>query len=104
MSGAGQEGRAIPVVDNAAEHRFEALVDGEFAVAEYVRDGRTITFTHTVVPPALRGGGVANALARTALDQARAGALTVVPQCAFFAAYIRRHPEYQPLLRQQTNP
>ena len=69
------------VRDNPDESRFEATVDGQLAIAEYVRQGDTIIFTHTFVPEALRGQGVGDQLARHALDQAREQGLKVVPQC-----------------------
>ena len=84
--------------DNPAESRFETTVDGHLAVAEYVRQGDTIIFTHTFVPEALRGSGVGDRLARYALGQAREQGLKVLPQCPFIAAFIRRHAEYQPLV------
>ena len=93
------EHSAIHVVDNKAEHRFEAVVDGELAIAAYRRRGDTITFTHTEVPPALERRGVASALARAALERVRDEGLRVVPRCPFMAAYIARHPELQPLLQ-----
>ena len=89
----------VTVVDNRAEQRFEATVDGQLAVAEYRRDREVIIFTHTEVPEPLEGRGIANALAHAGLEAARAERLSVVPRCRFFAAYIRRHPEYQPLVR-----
>ncbi|MEP7028866.1 MAG: GNAT family N-acetyltransferase, partial [Candidatus Eisenbacteria bacterium] len=51
------------------------------------------------VPEALAGRGVANALARHALEAARARGLHVVPLCPFVASYIRRHDEYADLIR-----
>jgi predicted GNAT family acetyltransferase len=88
----------IDVRDNPAESRFEALVEGYTAIAAYHRRADAIVFTHTFVPEELRGRGVGERLARHALDQARAEGLRVVPQCPFIAAFIRRHPEYQPLV------
>jgi predicted GNAT family acetyltransferase len=92
------DGRAIEVVNNLGAGRFEVRVGGALAFAEYHLRGRTITFTHTDVPPALEGRGIGNALARTALEHARAEGLRVVPLCPFIAAFIRRHREYQPLV------
>ena len=86
------------VVDNADAGRFELTEDGETAVADYIRDGDTITFTHTIVPPALEGRGLGSRLVEAALDNARAKGLRVVPQCSFVAAYIDRHPEYRDLV------
>jgi predicted GNAT family acetyltransferase len=86
------------VRDNRAEQEFEYDVDGYRAIAAYQREGETIVFTHTVVPPAIEGRGVASKLIRAALDSARDQGLKVIPQCQFVAAYIGKHPEYRDLL------
>jgi predicted GNAT family acetyltransferase len=86
------------VRDNKAEHEFELVVDGHRAVAAYQLEGDTIVFTHTIVPKAIEGRGVASRLIRGALDQARDRGLKVIPQCPFVAAYIKRHPDVQDLL------
>jgi predicted GNAT family acetyltransferase len=93
---------AVDVVDNPTQSRFEAVVEGQLAVAEYVRHGDTIIFTHTEVPKELDGRGIGGALAHAALEQARAQGLTVVARCPFMAKYIERHQEYQPLLRRES--
>ena len=51
-------GADVAVRDNPAEGRFEAVVDGQLAVATYDIEGDRITFTHTIVPEALGGRGV----------------------------------------------
>ena len=88
----------ITVRDNPQANRFEAVVDGHTAVAMYETAPGIITFTHTRVPESLRGKGIANELAKTALAAARERGLQVVPKCTFFAAYMKRHPETQDLL------
>ena len=88
---------AIEVVENPAANRFEATVNGDLAIAEYVRHGNTVMFTHTLVPTALRNRGIGSALARAALDKAREQGWRVVPRCPFIAAYIDQHAEYQSL-------
>jgi predicted GNAT family acetyltransferase len=92
------KGDAVDVVDNEAEHRYEARVDGQLAVLTYRRSGDRITFIHTGVPAALEGRGIAGTLARVALEDARAAGLAVIPRCPYIAAYIRRHPEYADLV------
>lgn len=94
----GHENEGVRVEENPAAHRFEARVGEYLAVAQYRRVGETITFIHTEVPEPLEGRGIASALAHTALEQARADHLTVIPLCPFFASYIRRHSEYAPLV------
>ncbi len=81
-----------------AASRYEAALDGHRAVAMYERDGDVVTFTHTVVPPALGGRGVGTALVRYALADVRAHGWGVVPMCPFVRAYLRRHPEAQDLV------
>jgi predicted GNAT family acetyltransferase len=88
----------LTIRDNPAAHRYETEVDGELAVAYYQLAGTTITFTHTEVPERFEGRGIGGALARFALEDARARGLGVIPRCPFISAYIRRHPEYQPLV------
>jgi len=85
---------SVEVVDNKAERRYEATIDGELAVVEYHLEGDRIVFTHTEVPSALEGHGLAAKLAQTVLDDARARHLMVVPRCPYIASYIKRHQEY----------
>ncbi len=88
----------IPVRHNPAALRFEAVVDGHLSVCEYEDVGDRRVFTHTLVPPALRGRGVAEQLVRAALADARAAGLKVVPACSYVARFIDRHAESQDLL------
>lgn len=89
----------VTVRDAPGRSRYEAEVDGVLAgVAEYSIAGDRLILQHTEVTPEAGGGGVGGALARGALDDARARGLRVVPRCPFMAAYIRRHPEYQELV------
>ncbi|MFZ5496041.1 MAG: GNAT family N-acetyltransferase [Verrucomicrobiota bacterium] len=82
---------AVPVRHNAAAHRYEAVVDGRLSVCEYEdAEGRRI-FTHTLVPPELRGRGVAEQLVRAALADVRAAGLKAVPACSYVARFIERH-------------
>jgi uncharacterized protein len=78
--------------------RFIMDVAGEAATAEYEQRGDDLVLTRTHVPPEAEGEGVASALARSALEYARAEGLRVVPRCRFMASYIDRHPEYQELV------
>ncbi|GAA3866234.1 GNAT family N-acetyltransferase [Streptomyces sedi] len=93
----------VEVKDAPAAKRYEARVDGEAEVAgyaAYLRTTELIAFLHTEVAPEYEGRGVGSALARAALDEARAADLRVLATCPFFAAWIARHPEYEDLLYQ----
>jgi hypothetical protein len=87
------------VINNTKESRYETTVDGEVSVAEYHREGNRITFTHTIVPEKLEGRGIASAIVKKALDDARAEGLKVEAQCPYVRAWIRRHPDYEDLVR-----
>ena len=89
---------SIVVTNNAEAQRYEVQSGGHLAVLTYEREGERIIYLHTGVPPALEGHGIAGKLAQFALEEARTQHLTVVPLCPFVASYIRRHPEYQPLV------
>lgn len=88
------------VTHNEAAHQFEWTQDGDTAVLTYRRTDSTITFLHTGVPERLEGRGIASRLAVAALTFARDQRLQVVPLCPFVSDYIRRHPEYLPLVRE----
>jgi len=88
----------VVVTHNPAAGQFEARVNGHVAVLQYRRSLERIVFTHTEVPEAARGHGVADHLAHAGLEFARAEHLSVVPICPFVAAYLRRHPEYESLV------
>ncbi|NYG54325.1 GNAT family N-acetyltransferase [Nocardioides perillae] len=85
---------------NAAEHRFEAWIDGELAgFAEYQLTDQLYVFTHTEVPARFEGHGVGSALARTGLDTVRTeGTRRVLAICPFIKGWIDRHPDYRDLL------
>jgi predicted GNAT family acetyltransferase len=88
------------VVENDEKARqFQLRVEGHLARILYAYSNGSIIFVHTEVPPALEGRGIAGKLARTALEFARERKLSVIPRCPFVAAYIRKHPEYQSLVR-----
>ena len=87
------------VQDNPDRHRFEVLVDGELGgfAAYQLRDG-LVVITHSEVDPAYQGQGVGGELVRQTLDQLRERGARVVPACPFFAAYVRKHHDYDDIL------
>ena len=78
-------------------NRFSTTVDDHLCVLEYELGDKVMTITHTRVPQAVGGKGIAADLTRTALDNARANNWQVVPQCSYAAVYIKRYPEYADL-------
>jgi predicted GNAT family acetyltransferase len=85
----------IAVSHNQPEQRFETRVEGKLSICEYQMDGDRMVFTHTFVPPQLRGKGIAQKLVEVALNYAMAKKLRVDPACSYVEAFIRRRPEYK---------
>jgi predicted GNAT family acetyltransferase len=89
------------VVNNAEEGRYEARVrDGQahagrvIGMLRYVRSDGVVVTPSTVTDPAFRGHGVASALTRQALDDAREAGLRVRPDCWYVDEWIDRNPAY----------
>ncbi|MDX3894272.1 GNAT family N-acetyltransferase [Pusillimonas sp.] len=88
--------RAIEFNEN--QRRFEWTEDDALSVLDYQLSGNVMTITHTGVPAAVGGRGIAADLTRHALDTARSRGWKVRPLCSYAAVYIKRHPEYQDLV------
>lgn len=89
----------VEVRDDAGESAYLISVDGApVGRAEYrtIEDRRV--FTHTEVDEEFSGMGLANRLVNFALEDMKERDSSIVPLCPFFAAYIRRHPEYDALV------
>jgi predicted GNAT family acetyltransferase len=82
----------VRVTDNREARRFEVAIEGHVAFLQYERKGTAMVLVHTEVPDALRGRGLADALAKTALASAHAEGLTIIAECPFVRTYMRRHP------------
>lgn len=93
---------ATDVRNNQAESRYELTTGKGIAFAEYRRHDDVVVFTHTVVPKALEGQGIASRLIAGALADVRAQGLRLVSRCPFVSAYLQRHPEDRDLLAEST--
>lgn len=89
---------SLDVQHDLAAQRFVAMADGEQCVLEYRLVGTTMTITHTSVPAAVGGRGIAGVLMRAALDAARIHGWKVVPACSYAQAFFDRQTEYADLL------
>ena len=85
------------VQHDQGKQRFEVALGDEQAVLNYNLRDKALVITHTGVPPAWEGRGIAASLTRAALDYARAQGLAVPAVCSYAATYLQRHPEYSDL-------
>jgi len=83
------------VVDDKEQSRYEVHLDGEtVAIANYVKQPGTVSFTHTETFAGHKGQGLAGRMIDRALRDAQAEDLQVVPFCSFVSDYIGRHGEF----------
>lgn len=92
------DGAVVPIELDVPSGRLEANLGGQVAFIALHVHGSVLALIHTEVPIALRGKGVADGLARAALEYARTHGMTVKPFCPFVAGHIRRHPEFLDLV------
>lgn len=89
----------LPTIEHVPKRRrFQTVVDGKICVCDYQLSGGVMELTHTGVPPAVEGRGIAAQLVAAALTYARENGLKVKPSCSYVQTYMRRHPETLDLL------
>ncbi|MGN7838808.1 GNAT family N-acetyltransferase [Stenotrophomonas sp. 22385] len=98
MASVTPPGLAYEVEHDPARHRFQARIQGELALLDYRIQRKRMVITHTEVPEAIAGRGIAAELTRIALRYARDNRYKVVPACAYAEQFFERHAEYQDLL------
>lgn len=87
---------SISYVDEGSKGRYVAEVEGVTDTADLTLSklsDTTIIVDHTGVPDALRGKGLAGALADRVIADARAKGQMIVPLCPFFRAYATKRKE-----------
>ncbi|PPT31502.1 GNAT family N-acetyltransferase [Xanthomonas euroxanthea] len=92
------EAAKVQADHDSAQQLFSVDTDGQHAELAYRLEGERMTITHTQVPDAIAGRGIAAVLVEAALAHARQQGYKVVPACSYAQAYIRRHQQFQDLL------
>lgn len=98
MASVTPPGLAYEVEHDLARHRFQARIQGYLALLDYQIKRKRMVITHTEVPEAIAGRGIAGELTRVALRHARDNKYKVVPKCAYAEQFFERHAEYHDLL------
>ena len=78
--------------------RFVMEEDGYEAQVIYEMRGDVLHLTHTLVPGAIGGRGIAAKLVQAAMDYAKENNFKVSPDCSYAEAWIRKNPSYQDLV------
>jgi len=85
---------------HGAGGRYVAKIEGETATGYLEWEPRgesTRVATHTVVPPAIGGRGVAAELVERLVADARDEGFKIVPQCSYVAAKFADNPDWHDL-------
>jgi predicted GNAT family acetyltransferase len=85
------------VIHDERAHAFVAVVDGHRSTLDYQLAGEVMTITHTGVPEAVGGRGIAAELTLAAMNAARVAGWRVVPACSYAVTWLKRNPEYADL-------
>jgi predicted GNAT family acetyltransferase len=71
---------------------------GESEMTYSLAEGKTMIIGHTYVPPRMRGKGLAEALVKRGIEDARKEGRRIMPLCSFVRTEFKRHPEWSDLL------
>ena len=91
--------QAMDVTNDAGNHRF--LVRLPEGVGELIYKQvapRILELIHTEVDPSLRGRGVGEVLAQSAIAYAREHSMRIIPTCPYVQRWLTKHPEYADLV------
>ncbi|WP_347156774.1 GNAT family N-acetyltransferase [Pontibacter chitinilyticus] len=89
------------IIHDEEDLRFYAELGAEQAELTYTYpEDDVLDLDHTFVPEDYRGQGLADKLVKTSLDFARSQSYQVIPSCPVVEAYIKRHKEYQDLVKE----
>ncbi|MBO6767133.1 MAG: N-acetyltransferase [Erythrobacter sp.] len=85
---------------NQGDHGAYLARDGDGAelgkLTWTLRDGARDA-EHTIVPPQMRGRGIAARLVDALIEDARSDGFTIIPSCSYVAAQFDRHPDWADL-------
>lgn len=82
--------------DNTAKKRFELQLDGGIAVADYAREGGTLSINRVYVPEELRGQGAAGQIMAEIVKAAEQAGEKIVPVCSYAAAWMEKNGKKPP--------
>ena len=89
----------LNIAHDAENHLFFVKVKGGNAEISYEKHADNyLDLTHTYVPEASRGFGIASTLAEYVLNFAAQNQYKVKPSCPFIRDFINKNPDYQPLV------
>lgn len=87
------------LIVNEEKKRFEIQTEGHTAFIDYILTKDNVMFlTHTEVPKALGGKGIASLMVEKTLRYIEEHNYKLAPLCPFVAKYLVKNPDWQKLL------
>jgi len=87
------------LINNTDENQYEFHVGKYLAKIEYIITNKgDIYLTHTEVPIALEGQGIASQLVEKVFADIEEKGLRLVPLCPFVVGYLQKHPDWRKLV------
>lgn len=83
----------IEIEHQPESNRFIAVVDGHECRVDYRLADGVMTITHTLVPSAVGGRGIAGELVRVAVATAQKNGWRVAAECSYAQRWLERHPQ-----------
>ena len=88
----------LDITHHGIPGRFVTEVEGHVANLDYEMAEGTMHITHTHVPEAIGGRGIAGKLVEAAFHHARVEGWKVRQLCNYAEAWVKRHVEYADLV------
>lgn len=92
---------SLQLVKNDEKQRFELENNGYIAFIDFEEKEHFIALVHTEAPEELQGTGTAAALVEKTLQYIEKSGKKVMPFCPFVLAFIKKHPEWKPLVSEK---
>jgi predicted GNAT family acetyltransferase len=86
---AGDKGRYIARIGG---------VSGEAEIAFTIRGPHLVSADHTSAPDGMKGKGVAMALVKHMISDARTRGFKIIPVCPYVKAQYRKHPDWRDVM------
>lgn len=81
------------LIHNENECKYEYHIDGHIAYITYDDQNGEMHLTHTIVPEALAGKGLARTLLEDVLGEIEKAGKKAVAQCSYIVKYQEKNPE-----------
>ncbi len=81
------------LIHNEPECKYEYHIDGHIAYITYDDQDGKMHLTHTIVPDALAGKGLAKQLLEDVLEQIKKDGKKAVAMCSYIVKYQEKNPE-----------